>query len=119
LIIIYNSYITSEARVLLTSRKSPASLEFAIADLKSRILGSNIVAIGNPDDDLLSMVLAKQLHDKGFKPTDDVLRYAVERMDRSWPGVKKLSDILNKLSLEQHKPLTRALVREALINLEP
>lgn len=117
---LYNAYTMAQGkpRILITSRCAPTEKDFLIPDLKSRVLASRMVKIDNPDDALLLQVLAKQLHDKGFRPSDEILSYALDRMDRSWPMIKKLSDTLNKLSLDRHKSLTRNLMREALLQIE-
>ena len=117
---IYNHYmgLADKRHVLMTSRFAPQGLDIVIPDLRSRILGSPNVSIRNPDDLLLIQVLGKQLHDKGFQPTEDLLNYAVKLMERSWTMPKKLSDTISKMSLDIQKPLTKKLVREALMKIE-
>lgn len=117
---IYNHYIglADKRHVLMTSRFAPQGLDIVIPDLRSRLLGSPNVSIRNPDDLLLTQVLGKQLHDKGFQPSEDLLNYAVKLMERSWTAPKKLSDMINKMSLDIQKPLTKKLVREALMKIE-
>ncbi len=117
---IYNSYIgQSDKRfVLMTSRKSPGQLEFIIPDLKSRMLGSPNIGISNLDDTLLAQVLGKQLHDKGFQPTADLLRYSINLMERSWAAPKRLAETLNKMSLDKQKGLTKKMIREAIGKME-
>lgn len=117
---IYNHYVTLEDKrhVLITSRFAPKALETIIPDLESRIAGSRIIRIQNPDTTLLMQVLGKQLNDKGFQPTEDLLNYAVNLMERSWATPKKLSDALNVISLSQQKKLTKKMIRDAIIGVE-
>lgn len=117
---IYNHYIglDKNKHVLMTSRFAPHLLDISIPDLRSRLLGSPNVSIRNPDDLLLMQVLGKQLNDKGFQPSADLLNYAVKLMERSWTAPKKLADTISKISLDIQKPLTKKLVREALMTLE-
>lgn len=117
---IYNHYIGLKEKrsVLITSRFAPGELDVSLPDLRSRLNGSMTAKIENPDDILLMQVLGKQLHDKGFQPTEDLLNYAIKLMERSWSSPKRLSDILNKMSLEEQKGLTKKMIREAIINIE-
>ncbi len=89
-------------------------MEFVRGDTKSRIMGSPQIKIEDPDDIMLMQVLGKQLTDKGFKPTVNVLRYAVPRMERSWNMCKRLSDTLSELSFEEKKNLSSKLVAAAI-----
>lgn len=117
---IYNRYIglVDKKHVLMTSRFAPSELDITLPDLKSRILSSRNVRIKNPDDTLLIQVLGKQLNDKGFQPTEEMLNYAVKLMERSWTMPKRLSDALNKMSLDKQKGLTKKMIREAIMTLE-
>ena len=117
---IYNRYIGLDEKrtVLMTSRSAPSQLETVIPDLASRLKGSMAVRIDNPDDILLTQVLGKQLHDKGFQPTEDLLNYAIKLMERSWSSPKRLSDLLSKMSLDEQKGLTKKMIREAIIKIE-
>lgn len=115
---IYNHYIGHQKHVLLTSRSAPAELDITLPDLKSRILSSRNVRIKNPDDVLLIQVLGKQLSDKGFQPTEDLLAYAIKLMERSWTMPKRLADMLNKMSLDTQKGLTKKMIRETIIKIE-
>lgn len=117
---IYNHYIglTDKKHVLMTSRFAPSELDIVLPDLKSRILSSRNVRIKNPDDILLMQVLGKQLNDKGFQPTEDLLNYAVKLMERSWAMPKRLAETLNKMSLDKQRGLTKTMIREAIISIE-
>ena len=117
---IYNRYINLEDKkhVLMTSRFAPGELDITLPDLKSRLLSSRNVRIKNPDDTLLVQVLGKQLHDKGFQPTGELLEYAVKFMERSWTMPKRLSDTISKMSLDKQKGLTKKMIRDAIIALE-
>lgn len=117
---LYNRYIglNEKRHVLMTSRLSPSQEEIVIPDLRSRIMGSRIIRIRNPDDTMLMQVLGKQLTDKGFQPSEDLLQYAVNMMERSWTMPKKLADILNRISLDQKSKLTRKMVREGILHIE-
>ena len=63
-------------------------------------------------------MLAKQLHDQGFIVPEKVAKYAVERMERAWPVMDALVDILAKRATAEKKGITLPLVRDALLQME-
>lgn len=111
---VYNALGAAGKTILLTSHIAPAKLEFVLQDLQSRLRASTAVQIHQPDDDLLCYVLAKQLHDRGFATTDKVVRYAVERMERSWAAMDRLVADLSARATSEKKGITLPLVRDAL-----
>ena len=117
---IYNKYITlpEKSHVLMTSRMAPSRDEIVIPDLRSRIMGSQIVRIRNPDDMMLLQVLGKQLTDKGFQPSEDLLLYAVNLMERSWTMPKRLAEMLHRISLDQKSKLSKKMIRDAILHIE-
>ncbi len=117
---IYNHYkeLSDRKFVLITSRFAPSELNANFKDVQSRLNGSMTVKIDNPDDMLLMQVLGKQLHDRGFQPTEDLLRYAVKLMERSWTAPKRLAEILNKMSLDAQKGLTKRMIGDAISQIE-
>ena len=117
---IYNHYIglTDKRHLLITSRSAPSELDISLPDLKSRIFASRQVRIKYPDDVLLMQVLGKQLNDKGFQPTEELLQYAIKLMERSWAMPKRLTEVLNKMSLEEQKGLTKKMIRGAILKIE-
>lgn len=117
---IYNHFFNSTPGryVLLTSRFAPSELDIDLADLASRLRGATSFRIKSPDDEILLQVLGKQLNDKGFQVTEELLKYALLRMDRSWAMPRRLAETVSRMSLETKKGLSRKLIQEALINIE-
>ena len=117
---IYNNYsgLTDRKHVLITSRIAPGALETSIPDLQSRLRGSTTFEIRSPDDDLRMQVLGKQLNDKGFQPTEDLLKYSINLMERTWAAPKKLAETLSKMAFDEQKKLTKRMIRDALGSIE-
>lgn len=115
---LYNAQNAEKYSVLITSHIAPAKLEFSVKDLQSRLRASSAVQIHQPDDDLLCYVFAKQLHDRGFAVTDNVTRYAVERMERSWVAMDEMIAALTARATAEKKGITLSLVRAVLMASE-
>lgn len=115
---LYNAMNAGKHSLLLTSHVAPAKIDFALRDLSSRLRASSAVEIRQPDDDLFCYVLAKQLHDQGFVVPEKVAKYAVERMERSWPVMDSLVALLALRATAEKKGITVALVRAALLEME-
>ncbi len=111
---LYNGFKAEGRSLLLTSQKAPAHLEFTLKDLASRLRAAPAVEIHQPDDDLLSYVLAKQLHDRGFSISDKITRYAVGRMERSWAAMEKTVAEITARATAEKKGVTLPLMREIL-----
>ena len=100
--------------LLLTSRKLPAALDIAIADLRSRLAAATIASLGAPDDALLTGVLAKLFADRQIEVDPGALRYLVERMERSLEAASRIVAAVDREALAVKKRVTRPLLRRVL-----
>lgn len=111
---LYNAVVQAGGTLLLTARLPPARWGIGLADLASRLRAAPAVAIGDPDDALLSAVLVKQLADRQIDVGQDVVAYLVPRMERSFAAARRLVARLDRLSLAERRPVTRPLAARAL-----
>jgi chromosomal replication initiation ATPase DnaA len=100
--------------VLLTARTRPALWPAGLPDLRSRLNALAVAEIAEPDDAVLSGVLARLFAERSITPPDDLIPYLVRRMERSAPGARVLVDRLDEEAAALHRPVTRALAREVL-----
>ena len=70
-----------------------------------------------PDDNLLAAVMAKQFQDRQIKVDDEVLTYAISRMERSFLFAKTLVEALDVESLKMKKPIKKNMVNEIIEKL--
>lgn len=112
---LYNAQNAEKRSILMTSHIAPGKLEFSLRDLQSRLRASPAVQIHQPDDDLICYVFAKQMHDRGFAVMDNVIRYAVERMERSWTAMDQMISALTIRATAEKKGITLPLVRAVLM----
>lgn len=103
--------------LLLTGATAPARWPFALPDLTSRLRAMPAVAVGAPDDGLLSAVLVKLFADRQLAATAEVVAYLVPRMERSFAAARRLVAALDAASLSRRRPVTVPLARSVLEGL--
>lgn len=111
---VFNSTKAAGDQILLTMRAAPFALPFAVPDLASRLRASLTIGIEEPDDELLSAVLVKLFHDRQIQVHDDVIRYVVPRMERSFAAATQLVDRADAAALAAKSAVTIPLVRGVL-----
>lgn len=110
----YNRAKEEGAHLLLTSERAPAQWNFTLPDLKSRIMAAPAVAISEPDEQLMSIVLAKLFSDRQLAVPADVIEFVVKRIERSFAALRTIATEIDKQSLSQKRPVTVPLAREIL-----
>jgi len=114
----YNWLVEERGHLLLTARAPVASWPLRLPDLVSRLRAVPAVAIGPPDEALLGAVLVKLFGDRQLVVAEDVIRYMLAHMERSFAAARALVAALDARSLEQHRAITIPLVRAVLERTE-
>ena len=110
---IFNSLSANKGKILFTSCKFPRFWEIGLKDLLSRLMTLTTLELNIPDDNLLAAVMAKQFQDRQIKVDDEVLTYAISRMERSFLFAKTLVEALDVESLKLKKPIKKNMVNES------
>ncbi len=100
--------------VLMTARCAPSQLGFALKDLQSRLTALPEVALGMPDEALLTGVLAKAFADRQLRVGPDLLHYAIARLERSFEAVHAFAASCDEASLASGRGVTLPLMRGLL-----
>ena len=103
-----------DGSLLILSRQPMAVLDWQLADVGSRLKGLSSAAITEPEDMMLMSLLHKHADDLGLALDDDVARYIVTRMDRSFSATRDIMTALNDKALSAKKNLTIHLARDVL-----
>ncbi len=111
---LYNLLRDEHGFLLLTATLPPAQWPAGLPDLRSRLLAAPVAAIGEPDDELLSMLLIKQFHDRQIEVGTEVITYLLPRMERSTAAIRTLVTTLDRASLAEGKGITVALVKRIM-----
>jgi chromosomal replication initiation ATPase DnaA len=114
---IYNGIDEQHKTILLTAESEPKCWGASLPDLCSRLMALPLARIGEPDDLLLQAVLVKQFSDRQLLIDVPVVRYLVERMERSFEMARCLVDELDSIGLRQGRRVTTVLASEALAKL--
>jgi chromosomal replication initiation ATPase DnaA len=100
--------------VLLTAGAPPRDWNFVLPDLKSRLLAAPAVAVGLPDDALLSVLLAKMFSDRQLRVAPDVIAFLLPRIERSCPAVHDIAARIDLRALAEKRAVTIPFLREML-----
>lgn len=114
----WNAAMEERRPLLMTARSMPGDWNLSLADLKSRLAATPRVQIRSPDDALLEAVFLKQWRDRGVEAPADVTRYVLSRIERSFEGLARTVDALDKAAMSQQRPLSIPLAREVFIDLD-
>ena len=115
---LYNLVAERRGGLLLTARRPLASWRLALPDLRSRLRAAWSVTIQPPDDQLLAALLVKQFADRQLRVEPAVIALLVARMERSFATAAAVVRRLDQLSLRLRRPISTALARAVLRDLE-
>jgi DnaA family protein len=82
-------------------------------DVRTRLGASLVYRVHPLDDEHKAQVLERLAAARGFDLPPDVARYLLTRGERDLPALVRSLDLLDRASLERHRPLTVPLLREA------
>ena len=111
---LWNFALQDNKYLLITSIKPISSYKFKLTDLISRVKSSLAIGIDLPDDDLISVILAKNFSDKQIKVEKKHIDYIIKRIDRSYEKISQFILTLDKYSLKEGSPFSLKLIKEVL-----
>jgi chromosomal replication initiation ATPase DnaA len=115
----YNRLREGGGHLLLTARRPVGAWTLRLPDLASRLRAVPVVAIGAPDDALLGAVLLKLFADRQLVVSEALIEYLVRHMERSFGAAQAIVAGLDAMSLRLRRPITVALARAFLADVEP
>jgi len=114
---LYNIIKEENKLLLLTAKEPPSKWNIKLPDLCSRLNSIPAIKINPPDDKLLKALLIKHFSDRQLKVGDNIIKYIITRIERSFDSVLNLVEKLDKLSLNEKRNITIPLVKQ-IINLD-
>jgi chromosomal replication initiation ATPase DnaA len=111
---LYNIFKEERRSFLLTLKEPPVRRSFALPDLASRLRAAPSVAIREPDEDLIEMLLVKLFNDRQLIVGADVLHYILPRIERSFEAVRDLVDRADKKAMIEKRKISIPLIRDIL-----
>lgn len=88
----------------MTAERSFVKWGLSLPDLTTRLKAVPSVAIGAPDEGLLSALLLKQFADRQLTVAPEVISYLTKNMERSFKAVSFVVRRADELSLERKTP---------------
>jgi chromosomal replication initiation ATPase DnaA len=111
----WNEAQASRRPLLIVAAAPPPRWQVTLPDLRSRLAATPHVAIDPPDDALLAALIMKLLGDRGIAAPPELPRFLVPRIERSYVGVLKVIDALDRAVPSHHKRLTVPVAKRALV----
>jgi chromosomal replication initiation ATPase DnaA len=111
---LHNALVERGGYLLLTAEAGAARWPIRLADLRSRLNAATSVGIGPPDDDLIAGVMVKLFTDRRLMVDDEVIRYALPRIERSFAAARQLVAQLDAAALGNRRKITLSLIRSVL-----
>lgn len=102
--------------LLMTAKSAPRDWGLTLPDLKSRMQGTTLATIDNPDDALLSALIMKLMADRQIMPPPALVAYLMPRIERSYAAAADIVARLDRESLTQGRPIGKALAASLLDN---
>lgn len=113
---LHNHLQNTGGTLLMTATQPPSRWDIALPDLASRMQGTSVVTIHAPDDALLQALVMKLFADRQINPAPQLITYLSTRIERSYDAAWEIVDRLDRASLEEGRPITRALAARLLDN---
>jgi len=113
---LHNLVLANGHSLLLTAQTAPVKWSLSLPDLASRMQGTPVVTLEEPDDALLCAVMLKLFADRQIDVPPNLLPYLLRRIDRSFASVRVIVDALDKAALTEGRAVSRALAASVLDN---
>ena len=111
---LHNLTLAEGHSLLVTGISEPKHWGLTLPDLKSRLEGTTTAVLKEPDDALLSILLAKLFVDRQLTPNTETIAYMDKHMDRSFAEARRLVRAIDQASLAKKRKVSRALAAEVM-----
>lgn len=112
----HNLVLAEGHHLLLTANSAPSRWNLGLADLKSRMEGTSVTHLDQPDDTLLAAMLAKLFADRQLMPSPEAVTYLLRNMERSAAEAVRIVAQMDKRALSEGRKISRKLALEVLQN---
>ena len=111
---LWNLALQDNKYLLITSIEPIIKYKFKLPDLKSRTDSSLMIGLNLPNDDLISVIIAKNFSDKQIKIEKKHIDFIIKRIDRSYEKISRFVSTLDKYSLKKGSSFSLKLIKEVL-----
>lgn len=115
---LYNRLAAIKGSLLLTGLVAPSRWHVVLPDLASRLATATVAEIAAPDDALLASILTKLFADRQLRPSTDIVRYVLSRVERSPAALSDLVAEVDRHALALGRAVTVALISDVMRDLD-
>ena len=108
-----NAVRESSRTILLSAAQEPKQFA-SLADVLSRLNAMFHLQVPPPDEAMLNALLLKLFSDRQIRVPGDVIGYILSHYERSFAGMHKLVEVLNRYSLIKKQGVNIPLVKQVL-----
>jgi len=110
----YNRARAADVRLAVTAHTPPGELKIQLADLHSRLQAAVVYQLHELTDPEKAELLSRRAKLLGIDLAKPVIDYVLLRHDRRVTALMEFLQALDKLSLQQKRPITIPLVRQLM-----
>ena len=110
----FNALTQNPALALVAFGDAPPARLSLMPELASRLSWGMVFGLEPLDDDELQAAIEHAAHERGLSIAGDVSGYLIRHTRRDMAGLKTILDGLDRLSLQQKRPVTLPLLRTLL-----
>jgi chromosomal replication initiation ATPase DnaA len=103
--------------LLIVALLPPPLWKIGLSDLSSRLKATPHIAISQPDDLLIGLLLEKLLGQRGLNVAPSVIAYIVSRIERSYVAIMRFVDTLDNAALSQRRSISKKLAGAVLAEI--
>ncbi len=109
------NFVDQNSKFLIINSSMPLNkIKFKLKDLQSRSKVILEAKIEKPDDELINVLITKNLSDKQIKIDNKLVEFAVKRITRSYGKIFEFIYKIDEISLKKKKSIDQKTIKEAL-----
>jgi chromosomal replication initiation ATPase DnaA len=110
----YNIILEKKVAWAISAKKPLEKWSIKLPDWYSRLQTFLVFKMTLPDDNTISKILQKSLHDRGIKIEEQVLKYITYRIERSFFGIHQMVEKIDYISAQNQRKVTIPLLKHLL-----
>ncbi|WP_420833455.1 HdaA/DnaA family protein [Sphingomonas pollutisoli] len=100
--------------VVIVAYAPPPEWAIRLPDLRSRLVASPTLRLGDPDEALMRALFERQFYRRGLDARSDLIEWLVRRIERTHVALLRAVDVLDEAVLGSRKRLSITLARATL-----
>jgi chromosomal replication initiation ATPase DnaA len=100
--------------VLVVGASAPAQWPASLPDLRSRLAALPVARLGEPDEDLLEVVLRRFCREQFIHLSDDAAKFLARRLPRTFAAARDVVGLIEADLAKPARPVTLPMAKRAL-----